>query len=151
MANNIIYVERLDRCSKCGGDLEYKGIGEFQCVECGNLEYNSYGKVRDYIEKHPGATTDAVSRNTGVSKSRIREFLLEEKIEIAPGSKTFLSCLRCGAEIRSGRLCEKCKKEFFLESNKSDKAGAAIKQGFLANQEGPDSGKRRFKREDNLI
>lgn len=100
--------EMLLNCSSCGGELEYKGLGEFCCKECGNTEYNQYGKVRSFLEKYPGAPIDLVYKQTGVSKSIIRELLLESRIRISPDSKSFLKCELCGADIFCGRLCDAC-------------------------------------------
>ena len=48
-------VDRPTFCTKCGGVMVYKGIGEYECEECGTLEYDDYGKVRNYLEEHRGA------------------------------------------------------------------------------------------------
>lgn len=115
--NGLNSIEHLSlneptKCDKCGGvDIKYNGIGEYQCVDCGNLMYDDYGKVRNYIEENPGATASEVSNAVGVSKEKIRRLLREDKIQIAPGSPTFLHCESCGVDIRSGRYCVKCAQE----------------------------------------
>ena len=91
-------------CAKCGGVMVFKGVGEYKCEDCGNLDYDDYGKVRNYIEKNPGATSAQTSAETGVSQKSIRGMLKEERLEIAANSTTFLKCESCGAQILSGRF-----------------------------------------------
>jgi len=107
------------KCSVCGKTLVYKGVGEYQCSACQNLEYDDYGKVRLYIEKHNGATAIEISEATGVSQAKIRQMLKEERLEVSSNSIAFLRCEACGIEIRSGKYCEACdvkrRKEELLE------------------------------------
>lgn len=100
--------EILLTCSSCGGKLEYKGLGEFCCKDCGHTQFNQYGKVRNFLENYPGAPLDVVYKQTGVQKSIIRELLLDSRIQISPDSKSFMKCERCGASILCGRLCNSC-------------------------------------------
>jgi len=95
-------------CPECGGDVVYKGIGEYQCEQCKAVIYDDYGKVRRYVEQHPGATITETGAATGVSHKVIRQLLREERLEIAPNSRSFLNCRGCGVMIRSGEFCPQC-------------------------------------------
>lgn len=95
-------------CEICGGELTYRGVGEYQCESCGDVVYDDYGKVRLYVEQHPGATIAEAEAGTGVPHKVIRQLLREERLEVAAGSRTFLTCRACGASIRSGEFCPKC-------------------------------------------
>lgn len=95
-------------CEKCGGEMIYKGVGEYQCESCAAVTYDDYGKVRLYVEQHPGATIAEAEAGTGVPHKIIRRLLREERLEVAAGSRTFLSCRACGAPIRSGEFCPQC-------------------------------------------
>ena len=95
-------------CKKCNGLMIFKGVGEYKCEDCGYLDYDDYGKVRNYVEAHPGATSAEVSTETGVSQKAIRVMLKEERLEIAANSSVFLKCEICGEKIFSGRFCKKC-------------------------------------------
>ena len=95
-------------CSKCGGVMVFRGVGEYRCEDCKSVDYDDYGKVRRYLEEHPGANTAEVSSNTGVSQKSIRQMLKESRLEIADSSSVFMKCERCGISIRSGRMCPKC-------------------------------------------
>lgn len=70
-------------CSKCGGKLKYIGIGEYECTQCGNKELDDYGKVRNFLEEHPGANVLQTEKGTGVSKSVINDLIVDGKLEIS--------------------------------------------------------------------
>lgn len=99
-------------CPKCGGVMIFKGCGEYQCEKCRYVDYDDYGKVRNYVEEHRGVTAAQAAEATGVKQKTIRNMLKESRLEIASDSHTFMKCEMCGAEIRSGRVCPKCEVEF---------------------------------------
>lgn len=99
-------------CKKCNGVMIFKGVGEYKCEDCGYLDYDDYGKVRNYVEAHPGATSAEVSTETGVSQKSIRGLLKAERLEIAANSSVFLKCEVCGEKIISGRFCKKCEASY---------------------------------------
>lgn len=137
-------------CSKCGGVMVFKGLGEYQCEDCDELAYDDYGKVRNYIEENKGATAVQVEEATGVSQKTIRRMLRDGRIEIAEGSKTFLHCDLCSKPIRSGRFCPECeiKVHRSLEANQREMSRNRDMQGFSKSQNG-DEGHRRFMRNDS--
>ena len=47
--------------------------------------------------------------------SQIQQWLREERLELTEGSAIYLQCEKCGAPIRSGRFCEKCKYEMSMD------------------------------------
>ena len=125
---NALKYGRPAACSKCGGELKYTGVGEYECTECRNLELDDYGKVRSYIEKNHGATQSQVSLATGVSVNKIRQMLRDEKIEVAATSHVFLHCEICGTEIRSGKYCPAC--ELKVKAEGEAKKHVSTVQGF---------------------
>ena len=135
-------------CEKCGGVMVFKGVGEYKCEDCGCLDYDDYGKARNYIEKHPGATSAQVSAATGVTQKAIRGMLKDERLEIAANSSVFLKCEICGTEIRSGRFCRKC--EATYHRNLEEKARAhrnANLAGFGTELQKGQDGAKRFTRD----
>lgn len=96
------------RCKKCSGIMVFKGVGEYHCEDCGAVDFDDYGKVRSYIEKHPGATAFEVECTTGVSQRTIRKLLRDKRIQVAVGTRSFLHCELCGKEIRCGQFCDEC-------------------------------------------
>ena len=134
-------------CEKCGSkDVEYKGVGEYKCRECGFTMYDDFGIVRNYLEEHKGATQSEISRATGVAMETIRQFLRDDRLEIVAGSGVFMSCEICKAKIRSGRYCSECAKK--IEQQKTLEQASGHKSsvhGFGMAPKG-ESGAKRFTR-----
>ncbi len=95
-------------CDNCGGLMEFKGCGEYECEDCHTKGFDDYGKVRNYIELHRGANAAEIESKTGVTQKSIRQMLKESKLEITADSVAFMRCEICGVNIRSGRFCPKC-------------------------------------------
>ena len=55
-------------CSECGDVMVFKGLGEYRCEKCGFLDYDDYGKARNYVEKHMGANAAERSEERRVGK-----------------------------------------------------------------------------------
>ena len=133
------------RCTKCEGSLKYRGLGQYACVECGNIEMDDYGKVRAYLEQHPGANQRDVSVATGVPAARIRQLLLEERIEITAASGLFLNCEMCGKAIRSGVRCPECEQKYkakLEQERKAERVHNTVSGHAATGQKGP--GEMRF-------
>ena len=130
-------------CEQCGGELTYTGLGEYKCIKCNIVMCDYYGKVRNYLEKHRGATMGETVAATGVPKNVVREFLIEEKIEIAPDSAVFLRCQKCGERIRSGALCLSCSSKRAAMAESMARQTTNNVQGFGKVSTGA-SGARRF-------
>ena len=91
MANKLnlddLLYEEYDKpvtCEKCGGGLDYLGLGEYACNDCGNHQFDDYGKVRLYLEKNPKATVYKVEAATGVSIRVIHALIRDGKFELKP-------------------------------------------------------------------
>ncbi|ADQ41183.1 Flagellar operon protein YvyF [Caldicellulosiruptor acetigenus I77R1B] len=96
-------------CRRCGKIYLYDGSPI--CPQCRKEEEEDFKKVKEYLYDHPGATLPEVSNATGVSPEKILRFLKEERLEIVGESNIILECERCGKAIKTGRLCDECKKE----------------------------------------
>ncbi len=146
--NHDLY-HRPDICPECGGVMVFRGVGEYKCEDCGYVDYDDYGKVRNYIERYRGANVVQVSDATGVSQKTIRTLLKESRIEIVPGTANhLLSCEMCGKPIRFGRLCNACEASY----NRSFEAGLRQNRqknitGYSTEINKGDSGAKRFTRE----
>lgn len=137
------------RCKKCDGIMVFKGIGEYHCEDCGAVDFDDYGKVRRYIEKHPGATAFEVECTTGVSRRTIHKLLRDKRIQVAVGTRSFLHCELCGKEIRCGQFCDECEIAYHrsLESRqrellRNEKHGYSTERHF-------DEGQKRFTRKED--
>lgn len=143
------YYNKPIKCSECGDtDLKYEGLGSYRCMRCRHVMYDDYGKVREYLDSHRGATVVEVSDATGISKGKIRQMLKDDRIEIAPGSAMFIFCEKCGAPIRSGRFCNSCanEKSSAMIAAQKEQSGKPKMQGFGATRS-DGKGAKRFTRQ----
>lgn len=109
--NALHYNEIPVVCEKCGGELAQIARGSFRCKKCGNMMYDSYQKVRDYLEKSGPKPIAEIAKATGVPRASVEYFLREELLEIPRRSPVVLTCAGCGCAIRTGTLCVTCKEK----------------------------------------
>lgn len=134
-------------CSQCGGIMIFRGVGEYRCEDCNSVEYDDYGKVRNYLEESPGANVAVIAEETGVSRKSINNMVKEERFEVAPDSKVFLTCEICGVNIRAGRVCKKCEASYH-QAYEEDIRKLHVMGGYGKPESSEDSsGAKRFKRE----
>ncbi|MDR0220255.1 MAG: hypothetical protein LBI54_02490 [Lachnospiraceae bacterium] len=143
----LIDIDRPTICALCGGVMVFQGLGQYKCEKCGDLEYDDYGKVREFIEEHPGANVAQIAENTGVTRKNINKMVKEERFEIRKDSKTFLLCEICGIPIRSGYVCKNCEATYHQQYEEEVRK-SKIKGGYgVADPSEFAEGAKRFKRE----
>lgn len=142
------YYNRPFICSSCGGNLIFKGVGEYHCELCGEIEYDDYGKVRKYLEVHNGANISQIEEATGVSRKEIQQMVKEERFDVTQNSRISLYCERCRKQIRTGRFCSKCELEYHREMEERNRSVRNIKmEGVGMGKESKDhKGAKRFER-----
>ena len=129
--------------------MVYKGRGEYQCEECGQMDYDDYGKVRNYLEHHRGANVAEISDATGVTHKSIRDMIKENRFEVIENRGGYLRCEMCGANINSGRLCPDCEMLYhrWLEAEaRNERLRSKNISGFSEGAK-TDKGSKRFTRE----
>lgn len=100
----------VKNCRKCGRIFNYIA-GPCLCPSCREVLEADFQRVKEYIRAHAGATITEVAEECDVEPAQIHQWLREERLEIAEGSAIVLQCESCGAPIKSGKYCEKCKRE----------------------------------------
>lgn len=100
----------VKNCRKCGRIFNYIA-GPCVCPSCREALEADFQRVKEYIRAHAGATITEVAEECDVEPAQIHQWLREERLEIAEGSAIVLRCESCGAPIKSGKYCEKCKRE----------------------------------------
>lgn len=103
------YNQNPTACEYCGFELRKIGEGQYQCKRCGKNSYDTFHKIKNYLEKHGTRTITQIARDTGIPKSYVEYFLKEGRLEVANASVLFLRCERCGVKIRTGKMCEYCR------------------------------------------
>lgn len=95
-------------CKLCKRLFNYLS-GPAYCPACRDKMEEKFQEVKAYIQENPGVHIQDVADACDVETAQIRQWLREERLELTEGSPLMLSCDGCGAPIRSGRYCEKCK------------------------------------------
>ncbi len=110
-------------CRKCKKIFNYL-TGPILCPACKEKMEEKFQEVKKYISEHPGATIPEVAEECEVETGQIKQWLKDDRLELTEGSPIMLSCESCGAPIRSGRYCDKCRSNMtngfqsILNSNK---------------------------------
>lgn len=69
-----------------------------------------YEQVRDYIMENPKSTVAKIAEVNDVAPGKIFKWIREERLEFSNDSEyAWFECAKCGAKIRSGTLCNRCK------------------------------------------
>lgn len=95
-------------CPLCNSTTQYIGAGEYQCILCKHIITSNYGKIRTFLETNGPSTILEIEQALGIKKEEIKYYLKDSRLEITVNSKTFLQCEICHADIRSGKICDKC-------------------------------------------
>lgn len=97
-------------CRKCGKMFNYVS-GQVICPRCKEELEEKFQEVKAYVQDNRGADIVEVSEKCEVEPSQIRQWIREERLQFAEDSAIMIACESCGAMIRSGRYCDKCKNQ----------------------------------------
>lgn len=95
-------------CRKCGKLFNYI-TGAPICPACREALDAKFKEVKTYIQEHPACGMREVSEECDVEPGQIQQWVREERLEFTSESLMVVNCESCGAPIRSGRYCDKCK------------------------------------------
>ena len=98
----------VKNCRKCGQLFNYIS-GMPICQGCKEKNEEVFQKVKKYIRENPRADIREVSMECEVETGQIQQWIREERLEFTDDSPIKLPCENCGAMIRAGKYCEKCK------------------------------------------
>ena len=99
------------KCRFCGGDLKMISKGVYRCRKCGKENYDYLRRVQNFLRKNGAKPAIVIERETGVPRKIIEQLLEQEYLEIPKLEPIRLSCTKCGAPIRTGTLCDYCKRK----------------------------------------
>ena len=99
-------------CRGCGKLYNYIG-GPYRnlCPNCIEKIEEKYLEVKEYIQDHHNATMTEVAEECDVSTRQIEQWIREERLSFSDDSPIGIACEVCGATIRTGRYCERCKND----------------------------------------
>lgn len=132
----------IKNCRVCGRIYNYVS-GPNTCPACRESLEAKFQEVKEYIREHKGAGIAQVAEACEVDAAQIRQWLREDRLEVTEDSPLYLTCETCGAPIRSGRFCEKCKNSVTRDLNDVLKAGRP-QQPTLQKKNKEDGAKMRF-------
>ena len=92
-------------CPICEEVMEYDGMGQYICENCGTKDYDDFGRVREYLYENGMAKLEDISEATEVSVEKIQQFIDEGRFELV------MHCVECGAEIKRGMYCISCQRK----------------------------------------
>jgi hypothetical protein len=75
-----------------------------------SVDEAKFAQVRDYVMSNPKATVTQIAEENDVIPSKLFEWIREDRLEFSSESEyAWFTCEKCGAKIKSGRLCNRCK------------------------------------------
>lgn len=77
--------DKLDICPHCGDKYEYVGLGQYKCIGCGNINYDAYGRVRNYIDNNGTCSPSELMKKANVSRADIKALIDRGSLEIIAG------------------------------------------------------------------
>ena len=136
--------EIVSICQKCSGNMVYMGSGCYICESCGEEYLTDFGKVKRFINTYGPSNAITISQETGVSRSKIRQFLHEGRVEVVEDGLSDISfCVSCGVPIRSGKYCKVCQSRMSGAASHVDKG---VFNAAAENQLLDQKGQKRFKK-----
>ncbi|NBH81558.1 flagellar protein [bacterium C-53] len=97
-------------CKKCGRLYNYiTGIN--LCPACREELEDKFQEVKEYIYDHPDASIQQISEDCEVEIAQIKRWIREERLTFSDNSVIGIECEVCGALIKTGRFCDRCKSD----------------------------------------
>ncbi len=97
-------------CRRCKRLFNYV-TGPYLCPQCREDMEKKFQEVKKYVQENMHADIHKVSEDCDVDPMQVRQWIKEERLMFSEDSAIGIACERCGATIRSGRFCDKCKME----------------------------------------
>lgn len=97
-------------CRKCGKLFNHIA-GLPICPACKDKLEEKFQAVKKYIRENRMADIKEVAEECEVEVGQIQQWIREERLEFTEDSPVKIPCENCGEMIRSGKYCEKCKRE----------------------------------------
>lgn len=98
----------IRNCKNCGKMFNYV-TGPTICPNCREAVEAKFQEVKEYIREHKGVGIAEVSEACSVDPAQIRQWLRDDRLEVTEDSALMLNCEACGAPIRSGKYCDRCR------------------------------------------
>ena len=101
----------VKNCRECKRLFNYTGGGYYLCPQCMEKLEEKFKNVKQYIYDNPKASMAEIAENNDVTTNQIERWIREERLVFSSDSPIAIQCEKCGASIKSGRLCKNCKEK----------------------------------------
>ncbi|MCR4999607.1 MAG: flagellar protein [Lachnospiraceae bacterium] len=95
-------------CRSCKRLFNYMS-GPVICPACKDELEKKFYEVKEYIRENPKQGIKEIADACDTTTQQLQQWVREERLEFSADSDITLSCESCGASIRTGRFCDKCK------------------------------------------
>lgn len=112
-------------CKSCKRIFNYI-TGPNICQACKEKLEEKFQEVKQYVEEHPTDGITEVAEANDVTAKQIQRWIREERLAFSSDSGVGIDCESCGAMIRSGRLCQKCKDNLIGAANNMYKSDDSV-------------------------
>ncbi len=97
-------------CKRCGKIFNYVA-GQPICPSCKEEIEHKFQTVKDYIRDNKKAGMTDICEACDVTDKLLKQWIREERLIFGDESPVGIDCEGCGAIIKSGRFCDKCKND----------------------------------------
>lgn len=97
-------------CRKCGRIFNYVA-GPPICPACREEAEAKFQGVKKFVQEHQNVGIPEIARECDVEVNQIQAWIREERLVFAADSPIGIECEGCGAMIKTGRFCDKCKND----------------------------------------
>ena len=106
----LVQQKKVDKCELCHSRMNYVGSGRYRCSFCGTERLDDFGKIKQFLDQNGPTPSGIIAQQTGLGMEQIDAYLRKGMVEIQDGGKYYLTCEKCGCDIRYGRFCPECAK-----------------------------------------
>lgn len=126
-------------CARCHRFFNKVAFEEV-CPACFPVEEEEFRRIKEYLTRSPGASSNEVMQAIGASLKSIKRYLKEDRLEIVGENKGFIRCELCGRPLNSGRFCDGCFKEG--QAKRLQSLGQGKRGAYIGSQDKEDGSQK---------
>ena len=94
----------LRNCASCGKLFDAPSSSIRLCLQCEMDDQKQFDKVKEYLKEHATATVIEITKDTGVGRKQIYEWVRTGRLDVAGIHDLGIVCEGCGEPINTGRF-----------------------------------------------